>query len=189
MIERSFYLTKVEKSFLIVPIVVLIGARQVGKTCLMKMVKSEGKQLFLNGQDPEIAELFQKLSVLEKYLQVYLDAELKGYLLIDEFQFIDSISTMLKLLTDKYPDLRILCSGSSSLDIQQKIEESLAGRVRIIEVLSLSFQEYLQFKDVKLAELYGTFDRDTVSSALTSPFQTLLNDSRSFGMVVFHVQR
>lgn len=181
MIERPFYLTKVEKSFRMVPIVALIGARQVGKTCLMKMVKTTDKQLFLNGQDPEIAELFQRLSVLEKYLRVYLDTEIKGYLLIDEFQFIDGISTMLKLLTDKYPDLRILCSGSSSLDIQQKIEESLAGRVRIIEVLSLSFREYLLFKDGKLAELFETLDADTVSSALTSPFDTLLNDYLLYG--------
>lgn len=181
MIERAFYLTKIEKSFRIVPIVVLIGARQVGKTCLMKMVKIEGKQLFLNGQDPEIAELFQRFSVLEKYLRVYLDAELKGYLLIDEFQFIDGISTMLKLLTDKYPDLKILCSGSSSLDIQQKIEESLAGRVRIIEVLSLSFQEYLLFIDPKLAELFGTFNSDTINSALTAPIQVQLNDYLRYG--------
>jgi predicted AAA+ superfamily ATPase len=45
---------------------------------------------------------------------------------------------MLKLLTDKFGNLRILCSGSSSLDILQNIEESLMGRVRVIEVLSLS---------------------------------------------------
>ena len=45
---------------------------------------------------------------------------------------------MLKLLTDKFGNLRILCSGSSSLDILQNIEESLMERVRVIEVLSLS---------------------------------------------------
>ena len=64
--------------------------------------------------------------------------ELNGLLLLDEFQFIQGISTMLKLLTDKFGNLRILCSGSSSLDILQNIEESLMGRVRVIEVLSLS---------------------------------------------------
>ena len=45
---------------------------------------------------------------------------------------------MLKLLTDKFGNLRILCSGSSSLDILLNIEESLMERVRVIEVLSLS---------------------------------------------------
>ena len=45
---------------------------------------------------------------------------------------------MLKLLADKFGNLRILCSGSSSLDILQNIEESLMERVRVIEVLSLS---------------------------------------------------
>ena len=48
------------------------------------------------------------------------------------------LATMLKLLTDKFGNLRILCSGSSSLDILQNIEESLMERVRVIEVLSLS---------------------------------------------------
>ena len=74
----------------------------------------------------------------ERILKICLNAELNGLLLLDEFQFIQGISTMLKLLTDKFGNLRILCSGSSSLDILQNIEESLMGRVRVIEVLSLS---------------------------------------------------
>ena len=76
-------------------------------------------------------------SYKERILKICLNAELNGLLLLDEFQFIQGISTMLKLLTDKFGNLRILCSGSSSLDILQNIEESLMERVRVIEVLSL----------------------------------------------------
>lgn len=86
-------------------------------------------------------------------MKIYLNAELNGLLLLDEFQFIQGVSTMLKLLTDKFDNLRILCSSSSSLDILQNIEESLAGRVRVIEVFSLSFSEYLLFKDEKLLRI------------------------------------
>ena len=109
MIKRKFYIEKIENGFKHIPIIVLIGARQVGKTSLMNTFIADKKSLLLNGQNAETAELFQKFSVIEQYLQVYLNSNLDGFLLIDEFQYIDGVSTMLKLLTDKYPDLKILC--------------------------------------------------------------------------------
>lgn len=181
MLIRDTYLKKIVAGFKIVQIVVLIGARQVGKTSIMKSCKWDRKNLFLNGQDPEIAELFQRLSDIEQYLKVYLDEKLDGYLLLDEFQYIDGISTMLKLLTDKHPQLKILCSGSSSLDILQQIEESLAGRVRTIEVLSLSFDEYLSFKDGNLHKLYQSFGINTETSALTAPIEEALSEYLLYG--------
>ena len=152
MIPRDKYQKQIATAFKNLPIVVLIGARQVGKTSIMKMYPTEAYKttLFLNGQDPAVADLFSQMSRIEDYLRIYMNDQLDGMLMIDEFQFVDNITTMLKLLTDKYDRLKVLCSGSSSLDIQQRIDESLAGRVRLIEVLSLSFSEYLLFKDEKL---------------------------------------
>ena len=172
MIERKQYLERVENAFRLLPVVVLIGARQVGKTSIMKMFPKEQfrNTLFLNGQDAETATYFEKLSTIEEYLRIYLNNEIEGLLLIDESQFINGISTIIKLLTDKYDKLKILCSGSSSLNILQNIEESMAGRVRIIEVLPLSFSEYLLFKDKKLYEL----QRDIVQAddpSLAAPLQ------------------
>lgn len=181
MIIRQTYLDKINNGFETVPIIVLIGARQVGKTSLMKVYSFDGKSLLLNGQDPETYALFTKLSQLEAYLRVYLDPEIKGLLMIDEFQFIPRISTMLKLLSDKYEGLKILCSGSSSLDILQTVEESQAGRVRIIEVFSLSLSEYVLFKDVDLHKLYLTFDLNTPDSALTAPVDQILNEYLTYG--------
>ena len=181
MIVRTKYLKMIADGFRVVPIVVLIGARQVGKTSLMKSVEVDGKKIFLNGQDPEIAALFQKLSVVEQYLKAYLDENLKGYLMLDEFQYISGISTMMKLLTDKHPSLKILCSGSSSLNILQEVEESLAGRVRTIEVSSLSFEEYILFRDENLYQLYQGLDDNTESSALTVPVSNLLAEYLIYG--------
>ena len=181
MIVRTKYLKAIVDGFRVVPIVVLIGARQVGKTSLMESVELKGKKLFLNGQDADIAALFQKLSIIEQYLKSYLNKNLKGYLMLDEFQYISGISTMMKLLTDKYPSLRILCSGSSSLKILQEVEESLAGRVRTIEVSSLSFDEYILFKDEKLHQLYRSFDDDTESSALTVQISNLFSEYLIYG--------
>ena len=93
------------------------------------------KILFLTGKE---SVMIARDSYNEKILKICLNAVLNGLLLHDEFQFIQGVSTMLKLLTDKFDNLRILCSGSSNLDILQNIEESLMGWVRVIEVLSLS---------------------------------------------------
>lgn len=181
MIERKKYLDKIEDAFIVLPIVVLIGARQVGKTSLMKMFRIKTSKHFMNGQDPETADLFHKLSTIEAYLKVQLNEQLEGYLLLDEFQYIHGISTMMKLLTDKYDQLKILCTGSSSLDILKNVEESLAGRVRIIEVLSLSFEEYLLFKDDKLHKLFTNLSQDTESTSLTMPIETALDEYIMFG--------
>lgn len=182
MIRRPKYLDKIARAFSSVPIATLIGARQVGKTSIMKVYSDEqpGEKVFLNGQDPDVAARFEHLGTIEQYLKNYIGAELDGLLLIDEFQYIQGISTMLKLMTDKYPKLKILCSGSSSLDILQHIEESLAGRVRVIEVLSLSFEEYLLFKDAKLYSLYESL-ADGRDKALCSDIQRAYSEYLVYG--------
>jgi uncharacterized protein len=162
IIPRHDYLQKICHALNFVPIVVLIGARQVGKTTLMRSLTIEGKQLFLNGQNPEIMDLFGKFSVIEAYLKAELAQNLDGTLFLDEFQYIPDVSTMLKLLVDEHPLLKIICSGSSSLDIIGKVTESMAGRVRIIPVFSLSFKEYIQFYD---QELYEKFQRYSLGEA------------------------
>jgi len=181
MVIRSRYLARIDAAFNVLPIIILIGARQVGKTSLMKMYPFSGASLFVNGQDPEVSAIFQKLSDLESYLKAYLNPEIKGLLLIDEFQFIPGISTMLKVLSDKNESLKILCSGSSSIDIQQVVEESLAGRLRVIEVLSLSFEEYLLFKDNKLHKLYSGFDLTVKESAFLPQLLSLMKEYLLYG--------
>ena len=182
MIKREKYEKKITEAFRFLPIVVLIGARQVGKTSIMQMYPTEGYRntLFLNGQDAEVAERFQKLSTIEQYLSIYLNTDFDGLLFIDEFQFIEGVSTMLKLLTDKHNKLKVLCSGSSSLDILKSVEESLAGRVRIIEGLALSFSEYLLFRDEKLFRLQQNLT-DADDEALVSDLQAAYQDYLVYG--------
>ncbi len=181
MIYRKEYIDRIERAFKAVPIVTLIGARQVGKTSIMQMFKYPGKSILMNGQDSDIAALFQNLSDIELYIKANLSIEFEGLIILDEFQFIDNISTSLKLLTDKYPKLRFLCSGSSSLDILQKVKESLAGRVRIIEVLSLSFSEYLLFTDSGSYNIWLLLDQNSKHTALTKEISKKLDEYLLFG--------
>lgn len=178
---RSSYSDKIYKAFQSLPIVVLIGSRQVGKTTIMENLALNGKKIILTGQNPEVAELFQKYSTLKDFLTINMNETIKGYLLIDEFQFIPGISTMLKLLVDQHKDLKILCTGSSSLDILQKVEESLAGRVRIIEVYSLSFEEYLMFTDSELHKLFIKYDVNTPKEVIDKQIPIKLNEYLLYG--------
>lgn len=167
MIKRSSYINKIQAGFKSNPLVVLTGARQVGKTTLMEMFIKDKRHVWINGQNPETAELFERFSGIERYLKININEAIDGLLVIDEFQYIDKISTSLKLLADKYKKLKILCSGSSSLQIMQNVEESLAGRVRFINVYALNFQEYLKFQNV---DLWETMQKTTINDDINVLF-------------------
>jgi uncharacterized protein len=181
MINRDDYLNKILAGFEYNPIVVLIGARQVGKTSLMEIFVKEKKHLWLNGQNPEIAQLFENFSTIEQYLKININDNINGLLIIDEFQFIDNISLQLKLLVDKYKNLKILCSGSSSIDIIQKVEESLAGRIRLISVYSLNFYEYIKFKNEDLYIKINKLSINDNTNILFPELQIFLNEYLTYG--------
>ncbi|MBM3405393.1 MAG: ATP-binding protein [Bacteroidetes bacterium] len=150
IIQRDGYLNKISAAISSVPIVILIGARQVGKTTLMNTTKVVGPIMKMHGQNPADAEKLSEYQLISRYLHNYFGETLDGTLMVDEFQYIPNIGTILKLLVDKFPSLKIICTGSSSLDIYSQMKESMAGRVRYIPVYPLSFREYLLFTSQEL---------------------------------------
>ena len=183
LITRKYYLERIDRALINVPVTILIGARQVGKTSIMKThIKTvSAKTLFLNGQDPDVSIIFEKLSTITDYLRINLNSYLNGIVYIDEFQFIPNVSVMLKLLSDICPDLRMICSGSSSISILQKVEESMAGRVRTIEVYSLSFIEFLEFKNTELSGLYGKYNSLTNYEIIDKKILLLFDEYMTYG--------
>jgi uncharacterized protein len=125
MIERS--LEKLTHQYLVPGKVVLImGARRVGKTTLLKKVKNQAKEkvLYFNGDDIDTHELFAKRSVAN-FKRIIGDHKM---LIFDEAQEIADIGKKLKLIVDEFPHLKILVSGSSSFDLNNKTGEPLVGR-------------------------------------------------------------
>ena len=181
MKERRYYANKIISGFKYNPIVALIGARQVGKTTLMEMYAENKKHLWLNGQNPETAQLFENFSALERYLKINLNSQIEGLLVIDEFQYIKDISVYLKLLADKHKNLKILCSGSSSLNILQKVNESLAGRIRVIPVYTLSFKEYINFQNEELSDKFNKCELYDDINTLLPKISVLLNEYLIYG--------
>jgi len=107
-------------------VILLFGTRRVGKTFLINSIQTNftGKLIFLNGEDFDVQEIFKKRSIVN-FKNIIGDAKL---LIIDEAQAIQEIGQALKLMIDTNPELTIIATGSSSLDLINKSGEPLTGR-------------------------------------------------------------
>jgi predicted AAA+ superfamily ATPase len=111
-------------------VLVIYGARQVGKSSLVKhyLDNCNEKFLFLNGEDVNTQSIFSSMN-----LKVLQEAVGESKLLIlDEAQVIPNIGTSLKLLVDTNPNLKIIVTGSSSFELSGQVGEPLVGRMNII---------------------------------------------------------
>ena len=108
-------------------IIVIYGARQVGKTTLLKeIMKKYPKSLYLNCDEPDISTKLSSRTSTE------LRNEIGNHSLvfIDEGQRVKNIGLTLKLLVDNFPDIQVVVTGSSSLVLSNTIAEPLTGRKR-----------------------------------------------------------
>lgn len=131
-------------------ITIIVGPRQAGKTTVMKVlqqeIEREGKKtLFLNlDLESDQPHLASQSSLLRKIELEF--GKQKGFVFIDEIQRKENASLFLKGLYDMNLPYHFVVSGSGSMDLKEKIHESLAGRKRIFELLTLSFEEFVQYK-------------------------------------------
>jgi predicted AAA+ superfamily ATPase len=126
-------------------VVIVFGARRVGKTVLVKEILEQVNEpvLTLNGEDINVHDKLAIRSV-ENYKQILGSYKL---LYIDEAQKIPEIGLKLKLMIDEIEGLRIIISGSSSLDIHKDAGEPLTGRKYSFNLFALSENEYNQVED------------------------------------------
>lgn len=140
------------------PILVLYGARQVGKTTLIKSIMQKFvNPLYLQGDDPKEALLLLHRSAKE------LSDLVSGHdlVVIDEAQRIKDIGVTLKLIADNAADAKVIATGSSSFELANKLNEPLTGRNRKFYLYPLSIKELaaaFSAQDVnKQLESYLTF--------------------------------
>ena len=170
-------------------IIILIGARQVGKTTIMKyffkkLKEKKQKTIFL---DLDIYSNYEKVETYEKFINYltinwykkeenenckkqnkyseeqneyfqkqseYLEEQSEYsreqnnyyYVFLDEFQRYDNFTKILKNIYDNNKNIKIIASWSSSINIKNNIQESLAWRKRIINIFPLNYEEFLLFK-------------------------------------------
>ena len=130
---------------------VLIGARQTGKSTLLKQLQ---EALLKNGETVVLLNLERKDILLElnhspENIFRYFPAKgRRNYLLVDEVQYLQDPTNFLKLLYDEHAlNLKIIATGSSAFYIDRQFKDSLAGRKKIFELPTLDFEEFLLFKN------------------------------------------
>ena len=131
---------------------ILIGARQIGKSTLLKQLFEELKQngeavFFLNLDRKDILEELNQNP--ENLLKICpLQSDKKIIVFIDEIQYLDDATNFLKLLFDEYStQLKIVATGSSAFYIDRQFNDSLVGRKKIFQMGTLDFEEFLLFKN------------------------------------------
>ena len=126
--------------------IVLLGARQVGKTTILRQL-TKGKEeetLWLNGDETDVQLLFENASV-ERFKSVFGKSK---YVVIDEAQRIADVGLRLKLITDGIPEVQLLVSGSSSFDISNALNEPLTGRKWEFQLFPISFGEMVNHTQI-----------------------------------------
>lgn len=144
------------KPWLVKPdIVVILGARQVGKTTLLGLLKKELKQKWGDSKNIltfnlEDTDQLSALNRNPKYFKEYCilsgaDPDKESIVLIDEIQYLDDPSHFLKYIADFEPSIKLIITGSTSLSIN-KFRDSVIGRKKMFTLFPLDFQEFLLFK-------------------------------------------
>lgn len=138
-------------------IIVIQGARQVGKTYLLYYLKNYLKQkkqrtFYFDLEDWRILDVLnQGLDSFLNFLKAEgADFSYKNYVFIDEIQYLDNPSSFLKLVYDHGKNIQLIVSGSSSFKIKSKFKDSLVGRTVDFELYPLDFEEFLVFKEEKI---------------------------------------
>ncbi|MEI6729486.1 MAG: ATP-binding protein [bacterium] len=143
-------------------ILVLHGARQVGKSSILKYLQSEltsknKPNHYLDLEDSRNLDLLnggvdtflQYLGEIGFNLNQIQESNQRLFVFIDEIQYLQNPSSFLKLIVDHHKYIQLIVSGSSSFAIKSKFKDSLVGRTIEFVIYNLSFEEYLEFKGFK----------------------------------------
>ena len=142
-------------------ILIVVGARQVGKTTLLKQVYSEIKEkeqaYFINLENPEFLKLTNQHPDNIFKITNSIASE-KQYVFIDEIQYLDNPTNFLKYIFDEYKGkVKLIVSGSSSFYLDKKFRDSLMGRKRVFYLFQFDFREFLESKNEE--DLIKEFER------------------------------
>lgn len=162
-------------------VIILLGARQVGKTTLLKeiLTKNEGV-LWLNGDEMQVQNLFNNASA-DRLLSEFGNHKI---VILDEAQRIKDIGLRLKLIADSDSDIQVIATGSSSFDLANKVNEPLTGRKWEYRMFPLSFGEMVahhgKMKEMRMLPrriVYGYYPEVVMNDGNEVEILKLLTDA------------
>jgi len=133
---------KIKENFFKQRGVIIYGARQVGKTTLLKKIMAgyETESIFLNCDEPDIREILTA-ATSTKLRELFGN---KKIVFIDEAQRVPDIGITLKIIIDTFKDVQVVASGSSALELSNSIMEPLTGRAYEFCLYPFSVEELLE---------------------------------------------
>ncbi len=168
-IPRSTYLSQIEKNLKSKEIILLAGLRRIGKTTILKQTinrlikdKISPKDIFFISLDSFNLLNYSIHQMIEQYQKIQKkSASDFFYLFLDEVTTKDNFEQELKSIYDN-ENIKVICSSSIATLMRDK-KASLTGRIKTIEIMPLSFQEFLLFKKAEInkadtAKLEGYFE-------------------------------
>jgi predicted AAA+ superfamily ATPase len=146
MVDRPFWLERIEQAWKEAPIAWLSGVRRAGKTTLAQSLGAE-RMLYINCDLPAIEEMIRDPVLFYRNCP-------KPVVVFDEIHQLRDPSRVLKIGADMFPQLRILATGSSTLAASKKFRDTLAGRKREVHLVPVLWSEIGAFGVTLLRRLY-----------------------------------
>lgn len=180
MIERLLYKT-IENKLFVGKVIILTGARQVGKTTLLKqLLRQKEGVLWLNGDELQVQNLFANASA-DRLLSEFSNSKI---VILDEAQRIENIGLRLKLISDSDSEVQVIATGSSAFELANKVNEPLTGRKWEYQMFPLSFGEMVahhgKLKEMRMLPrriIYGYYPEVVTNDGNEVEILKLLTDA------------
>ncbi len=140
LIRRTIY-NSIKSALFKGKAIIIIGARQVGKTTLLKTIAEEykGQHIYLNCDEPDIREILNE-ATSTKLKTIFGSNKL---ILLDEVQRVENIGLTIKLIVDTFTDIQVVATSSSAIELSEKLNEPLTGRKYDFTLFPISWKEYV----------------------------------------------
>lgn len=151
-IRRRSYIDKIEKYLGKETIIVLVGQRRVGKSCILKMIRdekmadSDNNVIYIDKEKWQY-DAIQTYRDLNEYIEKHWANDKYNYILIDEVQDIEEFERSVRSFRTE-PNTDIIITGSNASMLSNELSTLIGGRYKEIYIQSLSYNEFLEFHNL-----------------------------------------
>ena len=151
-IRRQTYIDKIEKYLGKETIIVLVGQRRVGKSCILKMIRddkmsdSDNNVIYIDKEKWQY-DAIQTYRDLNEYIEKHWANDKYNYILIDEVQDIEEFERSVRSFRTE-PNTDIIITGSNASMLSNELSTLIGGRYKEIYIQSLSYNEFLEFHNL-----------------------------------------